>query len=103
MPGTAVGFDFTTGEQKAAGSQRNHIPYLGAGGHLAVVPQKAASPEAAFALAAELCGRDTGGQIFIEPAHWGSGPLRISQLDDVRLWGAYCLDDTRSTALRDAF
>jgi hypothetical protein len=78
------------------------MPYLGAGGYLAVVPQKAAAPDAAFALAAELCGQETGRQIVIEPGRWNAGPTRLSQLDDTRLWDGLDLDAARTAALRDA-
>ncbi len=102
MPGGGVRFDFTTGKEKPGG-EPNRMSYLGAGDYLSVVPHKASAPEAAFALAADLCGREISRQIAIEPARWGAGPIRLTQLDDTRSWSsAYDLDPERTAALRDA-
>ncbi len=80
-------------------AEPNRVPYLGSGDLVTVVPQTAGNAEAAFALAAELCSRDTSRQIAIEP---GGGPVRISQLDDARAWGVYQLDRDQTKALTDA-
>jgi multiple sugar transport system substrate-binding protein len=101
MPAGGVRFDYT-GTEKRPAAEPNRMPYLGAGDYLTVVPTSAASPDAAFALAEDLCSRETSRQIVIEPARWGSGPIRLTELDDIKIWESYDLDAARTTALRDA-
>jgi multiple sugar transport system substrate-binding protein len=101
MPAGGMRFDYT-GEQKKSASEPNRMPYLGSGDYLTVVPASAAAPEAAFALADGLCSRETSRQIVIEPARWCAGPIRLTELDDSKIWESYDLDAARTAALRDA-
>jgi multiple sugar transport system substrate-binding protein len=101
LPGAGVGFDYLTGD-KMPTKEPNRMPYLGSSSYLTVVPKSAAAPDAAFALAEELCSREMSRQIVIEPAKWGGGPIRLTQLEDSRAWEVYDLDAARTTALRDA-
>jgi hypothetical protein len=75
-----------------------------AGGWLVVVPkppqERPAQTDAAFALLADLCGRETSGQIAIDP-RWGGGPTREDHLERAR-WDAFDLDARRTNALREA-
>src|SRR5262249_19592913 len=74
-PGRAVTFDHAPGGPPT-GPGGTRVPYLGGGGWLAVVPARAAPPDAAFDLLAELRGRGTSRKIVIEPAPWGGGGFR---------------------------
>jgi multiple sugar transport system substrate-binding protein len=101
MPAGGVRFDYA-GSGKKPAPEPNRMPYLGTGNYLTVVPLSAVSPDAAFALAQDLCSRETSHQIVIEPARWGSGPIRLTELDDTKIWEVFDLDATRTTAMRDA-
>jgi hypothetical protein len=100
MPGAGCRFDYTTGEKRTS-VEPNRVPYLGSDAYLTVVPLSAAAPDGAFALAEDLCSRETSRQIVIEPTQWGSGPIRLTQFDETKIWEAYDLDPARTTALRD--
>jgi ABC-type glycerol-3-phosphate transport system substrate-binding protein len=103
MPGGGRYFDFAGGGEVAVwdAKQRgaNRVPYLGAGGWLAVVPRGSANAEAAFALLAHLSGPQTSGEIVLEP-RWG-GPVRAPQLNRQR-WDAFDLGPAQTSALREA-
>jgi multiple sugar transport system substrate-binding protein len=104
MPGGGRYFDFPGGKEvEVWDAQRrgaNRVPYLGAGGWLAVVPHGTAHPEAAFALLAHLSGREASGEIVLEP-RWGGGAIRAEQLVRQR-WDAFDLGATQTSALREA-
>ncbi len=99
MPGSEVYFDYQTGEQRPV-PNGNRVPYLGAGGWLAVVPKAAAHAEAAFALLAELSGPRVSGQIVAEP-RWGGGATRDDHFRTTR-WDAFDLDPARTAAVKEA-
>ncbi len=65
------------------------VPYLGSASWIAVVPQTAPHPEAAFDLLADIAGPETSNQLALAPHRdppWGGGILRTEQLDpSVRL------------------
>jgi multiple sugar transport system substrate-binding protein len=98
-PGGETYFDFFTGEERVSPGG-NRIPYLGAGGWLAVVPKGAAHPEAAFALLAELSGPRVSSQVVVEP-RWGGGATRDEHFRATR-WDAFDLDAARTMALKEA-
>jgi ABC-type glycerol-3-phosphate transport system substrate-binding protein len=79
----------------------NRIPYLGAGGWLAVVSKDAPHPDAAFELLAELSGQAISLQIVLNP-EWGGGAFRRQHLDNIPGWDAFGLDRRNTEALRDA-
>jgi multiple sugar transport system substrate-binding protein len=99
MPGGSCYYDYTTGARRAT-PEGNRVPYLGSGGWLAVVPQGAAHPEAAFALLAELSGPKVSSQIVVEP-RWGGGAIRDDHFRTAR-WDAFDLDPARTTAVKEA-
>lgn len=74
----------------------NHVPYLGAGGWVAVVPRTNSQPEAAFALAAALSDVQTSCDVVIEPA-CGGGVFRREHLQGQLGWRAFGLGDASST------
>jgi ABC-type glycerol-3-phosphate transport system substrate-binding protein len=90
MPGSSRYYDFQTGQPKEVESV-NRVPYLGAGGALAVVPKTPAHPDAAFALLAELCDEERSGQILANPA-WGGGPTRHEHLTKPENWNSFGLN-----------
>jgi ABC-type glycerol-3-phosphate transport system substrate-binding protein len=104
MPGGGCYFDFAGGKKvevwDAQKRAANRVPYLGAGGWLAVVPRGSAHPEAAFALLAHLSGPEASGEIVLEP-RWGGGPVRAPQLNRQR-WDAFDLGAAQTSALREA-
>ena len=102
MPGGGRYFAFDTGTEHRT-PEGNHVPYLGAGGWLLVVPKTSAQPEAAFDLLADLSGPETSNQIALEPLQpgWGGGPVRYPQLKRER-WDAFDLDATRTAELKEA-
>jgi multiple sugar transport system substrate-binding protein len=102
MPGAGCRFDFVSGEMLPLDKEPNRMPYLGSGDYVTVVPKTAKAPDAAFALAAQLCSRDTSRQIVIEPDRWGGTPIRLREFDDQAVWDAYQLDAARKEGLRDA-
>jgi multiple sugar transport system substrate-binding protein len=79
VPGSRYYFDYQTGQRQVA-VEVNFLPYLGAGGWLAVVPRTAPEPEAAFDLLAELSGPRTSLEVVIEP-RWGGGVFRRDHFD----------------------
>jgi multiple sugar transport system substrate-binding protein len=80
----------------------NRVPYLGAHAYLTVVPKSTQQPAAAFALAAEMCSRSTSRLIVMEPGRWNTGPIRLSQLDEPKVWETFDVDATRTAALGEA-
>jgi multiple sugar transport system substrate-binding protein len=104
MPGGGRYFEFGGGKEvvvwDAKGRAANRVPYLGAGGWLAVVPRGSAHPEAAFALLAHLSGPEASNEIVLEP-RWGGGPIRAPQLNRQR-WDSFDLGPAATAALREA-
>jgi ABC-type glycerol-3-phosphate transport system substrate-binding protein len=92
-------FTFETGQKKAAVGG-NDVPYLGAGGWVAVVPQEAPHSEAAFALLAELAGKQIGRQIVFNP-RWGGG-YRQEHFAHLEPWYGFDLDESQTVALKEA-
>jgi multiple sugar transport system substrate-binding protein len=91
IPGSREVYSFNTGQAQEV-NPINRVPYLGAGGWLAVVPKTSPHPDAAFALLAELAGENTSSQIVMEPK-WGAGPIRGDQLSVNSKWNGYRLSD----------
>jgi multiple sugar transport system substrate-binding protein len=79
----------------------NHIPYLGWGGWLGVVPKGADDDNAAFSLLMHLSSLATSRQIATDPAVSG-GPTRQEHLEPASRWEAFGLDAAQTTALKDA-
>jgi multiple sugar transport system substrate-binding protein len=103
-PGSLRSFRHAAGQWQEY-HEVNRVPYLGASGWLAVVPVAPAGGrteqvEAAFALVADLGGRETSGQIVIDP-RWGGGATREDHLERAR-WDSFDLDARRTAALREA-
>lgn len=88
LPGTNAVYNDKSGKQDVPTVVR--VPYLGAGGWLAVVPRDAEHADAAFDLLADLAGPATSLLILSEP-RWGAGPFRGVHLDDGnrRCWQMY--------------
>lgn len=99
LPGSGFYFDYETGAKRVTPDD-NRVPYLGASGWLAVVPQASAHPEAAFALLAELTGPKVSAEIVQEP-RWGGGATRDEHFRSAR-WDAFDLDPERTVALKEA-
>ncbi len=101
MPGGGCYFDYATGKEvPAPRDEPNRVPYLGSGGWLAAVPKTAAEPDAAFALLADLAGRERSAQIVIDPTR-GGGLTRRDQVEKTR-WAAFGLRPQYTEALKDA-
>lgn len=100
VPGSRMYFSYADGNEIRAGAG-NHVPYLGATGYVGVVPKISDQPDAAFALLADLSGRETGKQIVIDP-RWGGGGYRRAHFDSPTLWYSFLLDSARSVALTEA-
>jgi multiple sugar transport system substrate-binding protein len=102
MPGGGRYFAFDTGTEHQT-PDGNHVPYLGAGAWLMVVPKGSAQAEAGFDLLADLSGPETSNQVVLEPLRpgWGGGPFRYTQLKRER-WDAFDLDPARTTELKTA-
>jgi multiple sugar transport system substrate-binding protein len=98
VPGSERYFTFA-GAKKEVAAESNRVPYLGAGGWLAVVARSSAQQEAAWHFLASLTGPEGSNQLVLEP-RWG-GPLRQGQLGRDNTI-SYELDATQSAALRDA-
>jgi multiple sugar transport system substrate-binding protein len=99
VPGSSQVFDYQTGKEiRVAGG--NHVPYLGAGGWLAVVPRSSPQPAAAFALIASMSDPKTSRDIVIEPA-WGGGVFRRDHLVHAG-WEAFGLDRRQTEILVDS-
>jgi multiple sugar transport system substrate-binding protein len=101
VPGSARCFAFRDGLEKPAPAGGNHVPYQGAGGWLAVVPQSAPHPQAAFAFLAELGSRGTSAQIVFDP-EVGGGVYRQDQLDSDREWFSFELNAAQTANLKQA-
>jgi ABC-type glycerol-3-phosphate transport system substrate-binding protein len=100
VPGGDCYFGFADGRPTAT-PRGNFVPYLGAGGWLGVVPKKAAHPEAAFALLAELSSREIGRRIVFEPA-WGGGGYRLEHFDNASAWYGFGLNAEQTPVLVEA-
>jgi multiple sugar transport system substrate-binding protein len=100
VPGSARWFRFRDGKEQAS-TNGNTIPYQGAGGWIAVVPRSAPHPDAAFALFAELGGRDMSLQIVFEP-QWGGGAFREAHLHSEKGWFSFELDQEKTVRLKEA-
>jgi multiple sugar transport system substrate-binding protein len=96
VPGSASWFRFQDGKEQSALPAGNHVPYLGAGGWIAVVPRSAPQAKAAFALFADLGGRNTSSQIISEP-QWGGGIFREEHFK--ANWLAFELDHAMTVQL----
>ncbi len=98
VPGSAHVFDYRTGKEQVVPGG-NWVPYLGAGGWIAVVPRSCEQPDAAFSLLASLSDPKTSRDIVIEPA-WGGGAFRRDHLDDPDMgWQAFGLDADQTRSL----
>ena len=75
---------------------KRHVPYIGAGGWIAVVPRSAPHAAAAFALLAELSSPTTSMQIVFEP-QWGGGVYREEHFR--ASWQGFDLDRAMTTLL----
>jgi len=95
LPGSGYVCNFRSGDAEAV-PDGNHVPYLGAGGWVAVVPRTNSQPDAAFALAAALSDVQTSCDVVIEPA-CGGGVFRREHLQGQLGWRAFGLGDARST------
>jgi ABC-type glycerol-3-phosphate transport system substrate-binding protein len=100
LPGAGCYYSYRQGEPVPV-SGGNWVPYLGAGGWIAVVPRQSAQPEAAFALLADLSGPDTSRQIVHDP-RWGGGAFRTDHLNKLAGWSNLGLPPARSQALLDS-
>jgi multiple sugar transport system substrate-binding protein len=97
LPGSGTVFPYNGGQpQTVAGG--NFVPYLGAGGAVAVVPRSAEHPEAAFALLAELAGPTVSRSIVIEPRS-GGGAFRRDHLEKVEGWYSFQLGQGQTLSL----
>jgi hypothetical protein len=67
---------------------------------VAVVPQEAPHSEAAFALLAELAGKQIGRQIVFNP-RWGGG-YRQEHFTHLEPWYGFDLDESQTVALKEA-
>jgi multiple sugar transport system substrate-binding protein len=99
LPGSGVVFSYK-GDTSTPVSGGNVMPYLGAGGWLAVVPKDTPHPEAAWSLLAELTSPEVSRQIVIEPS-WGGGACRRDQFDP-RAWYSFGLDQAQTNTLVDS-
>jgi ABC-type glycerol-3-phosphate transport system substrate-binding protein len=90
------------GEEKTLKAGTNRVPYLGAGGWLAVVPHDAPSPEAAVDFLQAITGPAASAQAAMEP-RFGGGPTRndSQQLQRER-WDSFDLDAARMQELSEA-
>lgn len=104
IPG-GEGYFATRGTMQPAPSGVNVMPYLGAAAFLGVVPRSSANPEAAFALLADLAGRETSTQIVLDVApgsRWAGGAVRQDQLGGRARWDAFDLDEARLKELQES-
>jgi multiple sugar transport system substrate-binding protein len=100
VPGSRRVFPYQPGPAEAAG-EVNYVPYLGTGGWLAVVPSRAAHPEAAFALMAELSGPQTSAEIVLG-AGFGCGAFRHDHLELLKRSNVFGLESRVARALADS-
>lgn len=97
-PGTRTYFDSKGNSQPASGRAGNYIPFLGAGGWVAVV--NAQRPDAAsWNLVAELAGSSAVAARTSDPA-LGAGPVRGDSTPGT--WARYGFDPLRNTELATA-
>jgi multiple sugar transport system substrate-binding protein len=99
LPGSGTVYSYS-GDQTTAVTGGNFVPYLGAGGWLAVVPRDAPHPEAAWGLLEELSGPEISRQIVIEPA-WGGGVCRRDQFAPRDLL-SFGLDQAQTSTLAES-
>jgi multiple sugar transport system substrate-binding protein len=99
LPGSGTVFAYATGQPETVAGG-NFVPYLGAGGAVAVVPRGAEHPEAAFALLAELAGPKVSRTIVIEP-RWGGGAFRRDHLEKAEGWYSFQLEQGQTLTLLD--
>jgi multiple sugar transport system substrate-binding protein len=97
IPGSLTYFSYQAGEPQTLG-EVNYVPYLGAGGWLAVVPMNTQQPNEAFALIAELSGPQASGEILLSSA-WGGGPFRNQHLSLIGKANAFELESAQTQAL----
>jgi hypothetical protein len=84
-----------------AGAAPNHVPYVGAGAVVGVVPQSAAQPQAAFDLLTYLSSEGVSLEVVHTP-EFGGGPFREPHLTrNPQGWRNYGLDDHQTTLLRE--
>jgi hypothetical protein len=103
VPG-GEGYFGTVGEMMPARVGPNRVPYLGSSALLAAVRSKAPQRDAAFALLADLSGRETSGQIVLDvqaDSRCAGGAIRMDQLEDRSRWDAFGLDQARTAALKE--
>jgi ABC-type glycerol-3-phosphate transport system substrate-binding protein len=82
------------------GGEPNHVPYVGAGGMVGVVPQSAAQPDAALDLLAYLASEPVSLEVVHTP-EFGSGPFRELHLTrNTQGWRNYGLEEHQTTLLR---
>jgi ABC-type glycerol-3-phosphate transport system substrate-binding protein len=96
VPGAGVVFSFEKGDRQTV-SGGNRVPYVGAGGWLAVVPKATGHAEAAWDLLAELTGPASSRQIVYEP-RYDAGPFRKEHFDHFPV-SAFGLDEERGKGL----
>jgi ABC-type glycerol-3-phosphate transport system substrate-binding protein len=92
-----------TGPRIATRGDANVVPYLGSATWVGVVPRQPSSRDAAFALLADLSGRETSGQIVLDVqpgSRWAGGVVRLKQLTDSWRWDAFDLDKQRTGDLK---
>jgi multiple sugar transport system substrate-binding protein len=99
LPGSGKVYSYK-GDQTTAVTGGNFVPYLGAGGWLAVVPRDAPHPEAAWGLLEELSGPEISRQIVIEPAY-GGGICRRDQFEPRDLL-SFGLDQAQTKTLAES-
>lgn len=103
IPGSDTIYASSGNPVPAMGSERNFIPYLGAGGWMGSLSSKASEKEAALDFLLSLGGPPTSLEIVFEPA-WGAGPTRLVQFEITRRagWHTYGLDTARTNQLVSA-
>ncbi len=100
-PGSGRVFGYDNGVAEAADGG-NFVPYLGAGGWIAVVPRGAPHPEAAFALLEELSGPETSRLIVLEP-EWGGGATRTGHFENAAAaWAGFGLSERELQRMNQA-
>ncbi len=99
VPGSEQFFPYPGQAPQPARHGANQVPYLGAGGWLAVVPLTAAEPQAAFDLLADLSGPQTSLQAVLEPA-WGGSGFRREHFEERSGWSAFGLGQDETVMLR---
>jgi len=99
LPGSGTVYSYN-GDETGTVTGGNFVPYLGAGGWLAVVPRDAPHPEVAWGLLEELSGPEISRQIVIEPA-WGGGVCRRDQFEPRDLL-SFGLDQAQTKTLAES-